>query len=213
MKPVLSVFCVLCVICLSGCERPEPPVASQAVRPAKLFKVTAQQTTVSHEFVGRLDAAQTLDVSFEVAGELMQLPVREGQAVAKGALVAALDPTNFQLAVREAEVQLRLATQDLQRKETLIRDRGISESVVDEARAQFELSQVRLSQAQKSLADSRIDAPFDAFVHIIDGEAEITISGNSITVKGGELVIMPANEPHALRAVEKFKMILIMIRQ
>ena len=56
-------------------------------------------------------------------------------------------------------------------------------------------------------------APFDAFVHIIDGEAEITISGKSITVKGGELVIMPANEPHALRALKKFKMILIMIRQ
>jgi quercetin dioxygenase-like cupin family protein len=56
-------------------------------------------------------------------------------------------------------------------------------------------------------------APFDAFVHIIDGEADITISGKSITVKGGELVIMPANEPHALRAPEKFKMILIMIRQ
>jgi RND family efflux transporter MFP subunit len=152
-------------------------VASQAVRPAKLFKVTAQQTTVSHEFVGRLDAAQTLDVSFEVAGELMQLPVREGQAVAKGALVAALDPTNFQLAVREAEVQLRLATQDLQRKETLIRDRGISESVVDEARAQFELSQVRLSQAQKSLADSRIDAPFDAFVarRYVDNRTKVRV--------------------------------------
>ena len=56
-------------------------------------------------------------------------------------------------------------------------------------------------------------APFDALVHIIDGTAEITISGKSITVKGGELVIMPANEPHALRAREKFKMILIMIRQ
>jgi len=56
-------------------------------------------------------------------------------------------------------------------------------------------------------------APFDAFVHLIDGTAEITISGKSITVKGGELVIMPANEPHALRALEKFKMILIMIRQ
>jgi quercetin dioxygenase-like cupin family protein len=56
-------------------------------------------------------------------------------------------------------------------------------------------------------------APFDAFVHLIEGTAEITISGTSITVKGGELVIMPANEPHALRALEKFKMILIMIRQ
>ena len=56
-------------------------------------------------------------------------------------------------------------------------------------------------------------APFDALVHIIDGEAEITISGKAILVKGGEMVIMPANEPHALRALKRFKMILIMIRQ
>ena len=56
-------------------------------------------------------------------------------------------------------------------------------------------------------------APFDALVHIIDGEAEITISGKGIHVKGGEMVIMPAHEPHALRALKRFKMILIMIRQ
>ena len=56
-------------------------------------------------------------------------------------------------------------------------------------------------------------APFDALVHIIDGEAEITISGKAIHMKGGEMVIMPANEPHALRALKRFKMILIMIRQ
>ena len=56
-------------------------------------------------------------------------------------------------------------------------------------------------------------APFDALVHIIDGEAEITISGKGIHVKGGEMVIMPAHEPHALRALKRFKMILIMIKQ
>ena len=56
-------------------------------------------------------------------------------------------------------------------------------------------------------------APFDALVHIIDGEAEITISGKAIQMKGGEMVIMPANEPHALRALKRFKMVLIMIRQ
>jgi len=162
---------------LGGCERPLPVPADQAVRPAKLFQVTAHQPTISHEFVGKLDAAQTVDVSFEVAGELLQLPIREGEAVAKGALVAALDPTNFELAVREAEVQLRLTTQDLQRKETLLRDRGISESVVDEARAQFELSQVRLSQAQKRQADSRIVAPFDAFVahRYVDNRSKVKV--------------------------------------
>jgi quercetin dioxygenase-like cupin family protein len=56
-------------------------------------------------------------------------------------------------------------------------------------------------------------APFDATVQILDGEAEITISGVVRTVKAGELIIMPANEPHALHAAKKFKMLLIMIRQ
>ncbi|MFQ6054626.1 MAG: cupin domain-containing protein [Methanosarcinales archaeon] len=55
-------------------------------------------------------------------------------------------------------------------------------------------------------------APFDAIVYILDGEAEIVISGKTLYVKEGEMVIMPANEPHALRAVEKFKMVLVMIR-
>lgn len=56
-------------------------------------------------------------------------------------------------------------------------------------------------------------APFDALVQIIDGETEITISGRPIHVKGGEMVVMPAHEPHALRALTRFKMILIMIRE
>lgn len=55
-------------------------------------------------------------------------------------------------------------------------------------------------------------APFDALVQILDGEAMITISGKSILVKKGEMVIMPAGEPHALEAVTKFKMMLTMIR-
>ncbi len=55
-------------------------------------------------------------------------------------------------------------------------------------------------------------APFDALVYLLEGEAEITISGRILRLKQGEMVIMPANQPHALRASEKFKMILTMIR-
>ncbi len=55
-------------------------------------------------------------------------------------------------------------------------------------------------------------APFDAMVCVVDGEAEISISGKPQRVKKGEMIIMPANEPHAVRAVQKFKMMLIMIR-
>ena len=55
--------------------------------------------------------------------------------------------------------------------------------------------------------------PYDALVYIIDGVAKITISGNPIELKKGEITIMPANEPHALHAVTKFKMLLVMIRK
>ena len=55
-------------------------------------------------------------------------------------------------------------------------------------------------------------APFDALVHVLDGEAEITISGRTHVMKAGDLILMPANEPHALRATSRFKMLLTMIR-
>lgn len=55
-------------------------------------------------------------------------------------------------------------------------------------------------------------APFDAMVQIIDGKAEITISGNKNVLETGKMIIMPANEPHALKALEKYKMVLTMIR-
>jgi quercetin dioxygenase-like cupin family protein len=55
-------------------------------------------------------------------------------------------------------------------------------------------------------------APFDALVYLLDGEAEVTISGNPLNLKEGEIVIMPANQPHALRAIRRFKMMLVMIK-
>ena len=55
-------------------------------------------------------------------------------------------------------------------------------------------------------------APFDAMVQVIDGKAEITISGNKNVLEKGDMIIMPASYPHALHAMERFKMILTMIR-
>ena len=55
-------------------------------------------------------------------------------------------------------------------------------------------------------------APFDALVQVVDGEAEIVISGQSHRLHGGEIILMPAGQPHALKAITRFKMVLTMIR-
>jgi quercetin dioxygenase-like cupin family protein len=55
-------------------------------------------------------------------------------------------------------------------------------------------------------------APYDALVYLLDGEANVVIAGKPIRLKKGEMTIMPANEPHALKAVTRFKMLLVMVR-
>lgn len=55
-------------------------------------------------------------------------------------------------------------------------------------------------------------SPFDALAHVLEGEVEIVISGNPLRVRAGEMVLMPAHQPHALKALTKFKMLLTMIR-
>ncbi|MBN8585114.1 MAG: cupin domain-containing protein [Ignavibacteria bacterium] len=55
-------------------------------------------------------------------------------------------------------------------------------------------------------------APFDAYVHVLDGEVEVIISGNQNILQAGDAIIMPAGEPHSLKAITAFKMVLVMIK-
>lgn len=65
-------------------------------------------------------------------------------------------------------------------------------------------------EAGESLSEH--SAPFDAFVHVLDGEAELTIGGERVPAAAGETVLMPAQVPHAVHAPKRFKMMLVMLR-
>ncbi len=85
-------------------------------------------------------------------------------------------------------------------------------SVVSKTLIKKEIGTITLFAFDEGQGLSEHTAPFDAVVHIIDGTAEITIGGQSQTVKTGEMLIMPANISHALHAEKRFKMLLVMIR-
>ncbi|MDO8869504.1 MAG: cupin domain-containing protein [Methanobacteriaceae archaeon] len=85
-------------------------------------------------------------------------------------------------------------------------------SVVSKEIVRKETGTVTIFAFDKGEGLSEHSAPFDAMVQIVDGTALITIGGEENTVKKGEMIIMPANVPHALHAVEKYKMILTMIK-
>jgi quercetin dioxygenase-like cupin family protein len=85
-------------------------------------------------------------------------------------------------------------------------------SVVSRAIIQKKTGTVTLFAFDEGQGLSEHTAPFDALVCILDGQAEIIISGKPHMLKQGEMIIMPADEPHALKAVGPFKMMLVMIR-
>ena len=161
MKGLLLTLLTLLV----GCSDRTPPAPEeQNIRPAKLLTIKSSEEHNAFEFTARIEALQTVDLSFEVGGPLRDIPIREGETISKGALIAALDPTELQLAVKEAEVQLRLASQDLSRKRKVLQENGIAKSRVEDAETNYELQQVRLQKAGERLNDSRLFAPFDAYV-------------------------------------------------
>jgi RND family efflux transporter MFP subunit len=194
---------VLAMLLLAGCDdRAPPPVEDQAVRPARIYAVATKVAATTHEFVGRVEAAQTIDMTFRVPGPLVELPVREGQPLSSGALVAALDPTDYQLRLREAEVQLQLARQDMTRKQKLLREQGISRSIVDDAKALFDLRQVAVIQARENLQRTRLTAPFDAIVarRFIDNHVNVRVGDPIVRLMDLNELFVVANIPETLLA-------------
>ncbi len=83
----------------------------------------------------------------------------------------------------------------------------VSRTVVD-----HKVGTVTLFAFDKGQGLSEHTAPYDALVHVFDGEAQIAISGKDVQVQSGEMIIMPAHQPHSLHATTAFKMMLVMIR-
>ena len=86
-------------------------------------------------------------------------------------------------------------------------------SVVSRQITKADAGNVTLFAFDKDQELSEHTAPFDALVHVLDGNAEIRISGKAFNLKSGDAIIMPADEPHAVKATSRFKMLLTMIHR
>jgi len=137
-----------------------------APRPAKIFTVTDQIGLLERRFAGRVAAVQTVDLSFQVPGKLVELPVLESQQVKKGDLIARLETTDFDRAVREATYREEQAKRELDRLETLRERSVISQSAYDEQKNVYDLAVEQLKEAKQNLVYTELRAPFDGIVSV-----------------------------------------------
>jgi len=159
LLPAALAFSAVLAACAEETAETEAPP-----RVARIETVSAAGDGARREFVGRVEARLTVDMSFQVGGRLADFAVAEGELIPQGAIVAQLQDQDFSRALREAEVQLQQARQDLQRVRTL-HERGISsDAALEDARTAFDLRSVAVENARQTLDYATLAAPFDALV-------------------------------------------------
>ncbi|MGB3246623.1 MAG: efflux RND transporter periplasmic adaptor subunit, partial [Sulfitobacter sp.] len=137
---------------------PDRPVTVEVTR--ALSRVISQTRTVA----GRVEPARTVDIAFQVPGQIFSLAVEAGDRILEGDVIAELDQADFELAVARAQASFDLSSSELQRA-TSLAERGVAaDTRLDTAQAQFAQADVALREAKRRLSQTRIVAPFDAIV-------------------------------------------------
>jgi len=132
------------------------------VRPAKLMVVGSNTNGITRQFFGQVVARQTVDLAFQVSGQIVEFPATEGEVTTQGGLIAKLDTEPFELQQQQAVLQVEQAERLLTRLNNL--GDSASEVSKQDAETQLALARVDLRNAEYSLENATLTAPFDALV-------------------------------------------------
>jgi RND family efflux transporter MFP subunit len=115
-------------------------------------------------FPGRVQAYQTAQLAFQVSGPLVELPVTEGQEVAKGDLLASIDPRDYQNELKARQSDAAETLKQFERYAELLKTKSVPEDQYQLQKANYEMAAARLKQAEKNLDDTNLRAPFGGIV-------------------------------------------------
>lgn len=140
------------------------PLAGEAEVPiVKIDTVTATGAGLKRVFFGQVVARETVDLAFQVGGQIVDFPLEEGARVAAGGKVARLDQEPFQLALNEARARHDMAKRTLNRYRQL-EGSSVSHTNVQDAETDVELAGIALRNAERAMEQATLNAPFDALV-------------------------------------------------
>ncbi|MBL3676982.1 MAG: efflux RND transporter periplasmic adaptor subunit [Alphaproteobacteria bacterium] len=150
-------------LALPAC-REEEPQSREAIRPVRAMTVSSEPALPLRRFPGRAKAAQEATLAFEVAGRLTALPVKVGDVVEEGAVLAALDQRDFESALAAAKAEEARSRAQYERMEKAAAMNAVSRQDLSDARAAWEAAQAQVDIRQKALEDATLRAPYRAVV-------------------------------------------------
>ena len=148
---------------ISSCAR-KPEEQPEIVKPAKIMKVGEDKDMLYSYFPGKVRALERADLAFEVAGRVIELPVKEGEEVTNRQIIAKLDPRDFDTALAAAVASLNQVKADYDSSKELFEKDIISKNEFLKSQRNYEVIQEHVKTARKALEDSVLTAPFQGRV-------------------------------------------------
>ncbi|MEM1402307.1 MAG: efflux RND transporter periplasmic adaptor subunit [Pseudomonadota bacterium] len=145
---------------LTACGEDEAVPQALVARPVKIFEVDENMGDEIRRFPATIEASKQAGLRFRVSGQIVELPIREGDVVDEGQLIAKLDPTDYQNALEDSQATFDNANRNFQRAKELIESGSISQLDYDRMEADFRSSRAALAQAKTNLSYTTLRAPF-----------------------------------------------------
>ena len=159
MLPICSLL--VSVLTLSGCgNQDQVAQVEEAVRPVKTLLIESADSGGQRNFPGRVEAAKRATLSFQVAGKLHEIQVKESEKVKAGQILARLDPQDYQIVVNDRSAAFKRAEADFNRAKDLVDKGHISRSDYDKLEATYTSARAALDKAKNDLGYTELAAPF-----------------------------------------------------
>ncbi|MEL6950219.1 MAG: efflux RND transporter periplasmic adaptor subunit [Pseudomonadota bacterium] len=199
---------------LASCGETSAPETAEVIRPAKLITVGNASQNRNLSFPAVVRAAQSAELTFPVAGQIVELNVLEGEEIERGAIIAMLDQRDAENNLAQAQAEYQNAESEYRRAQRLRDQDAISQSVLEQRQTQLEVRQAAVDTARKALEDTIISAPFsggvsrvliEQFQNVQAKEAVVVLqSGETeaiIDIPGTIIARIPQLEPVNTRVI------------
>jgi len=162
---------------LAACEEPVETYVA-ASRPVKTIIIGGLSKVDTRTFPAEVDAIQKADISFRVSGKIQKIFVKEGNQVKKGQILAELDPTDFEITLKDRKASYATAEANFNRAKTLVKKGAISKVDHDNLRAKFFTAKAQLDGAEQDLTYTKLKANFDGQIakRYVENFEEVVLS-------------------------------------
>jgi multidrug efflux system membrane fusion protein len=209
-------FLVFVILLTISCGTDNQPEIKEVIRPAKIMTLGEGAEGAVHKFPGNVRAAQRIDMAFDVPGKVVEFPVKEGQDLQKGDLIARLDDRDFQNSLAAVKANYDNAKADYGRNLKLFKEGIIAKAQLDKFNRNLEMLEADLKMKQDTLKDSVLKAPFsgriikryiDIFKEVQAKEPIVRlqdISSIEVVVDVPEWVMVPIREKGSASPIAEF---------